>query len=145
MHAEITNTPISGASLNLFRICTLHTPAKINKKSLFYLLQFLNLESNGSIKPNNPQSWKKTIEDTYKLNNISINQNITAVRNARKIYVITDSLNNRIIEFKRNKSASPLKRIITTLEKEDCTELFNPFLKLQGFSFISYSFLQSSI
>jgi hypothetical protein len=67
MHAEITNTPIPGASLNPCWICTLPTPAKINKKSLLYLLQFFNLDSNGSIKPNNPQSWKTTIEDTYKL------------------------------------------------------------------------------
>jgi hypothetical protein len=141
MHAEITNTPNPGASLNPCRFCTLHAPKKVNKQSLPYLLQFLELDSNGAHHPNPPRTWKKTIEDTYDLYNLFINKNITAVNNTRKIYGVTDSLNNKFIEGKRNKSLAALKAWITAQEKEDITQLFNPFLKLQGSVFLQFSCL----
>ena len=143
MHAEITNTPIPGASLNPCRICSLHAPQKIDKKSLSYLLQFLELGANGSPEPSILRNWKTTIENTYELYNLFIKKNITAVKNMRKIYGITDSLNNKVIEGKRNKSPVELKTRILALEKDDITQLFNPFLKLEGsFSwFLSCFFL----
>ncbi|KNZ50217.1 hypothetical protein VP01_453g9 [Puccinia sorghi] len=72
MHAKITNTPIPGASLNPCRMfftlqkkldqlhdaaveqvffSVLHAPQQINKKSLSYLLQFLELGPNRSPEP----------------------------------------------------------------------------------------------
>ncbi|KNZ49701.1 hypothetical protein VP01_483g2, partial [Puccinia sorghi] len=116
MHAEITNIPIPGASLNPCWICSLHIPQKINKKSLSYLLPFLELGPNGSPKPSILQTWKTTIESTYELDNIFINQNITTVKNTRNLFGITDSLNNKLWR-----------------EEEDISQLFNPFLKLHGF------------
>jgi hypothetical protein len=136
MHAEITNTPVPGASLNPCRMCTLHTAQKVDKKSLTYLLQFLGIDSMGFYQPNPPRNWKKTIENTYDLYNLFINKNITSVNNARKIYGVTDSLNNRFIEGKKKKSPAALKVKIEELEKKDPTALFNPFLKLLGSLFI---------
>ncbi|KNZ50611.1 hypothetical protein VP01_432g11 [Puccinia sorghi] len=52
------------------------------------------------------QTWKTTIENTYELYNLISNQNITSVKNTWKIFGITDSLNNKVIECKRKKSPS---------------------------------------
>ncbi|KAH9440900.1 hypothetical protein Pst134EB_029552 [Puccinia striiformis f. sp. tritici] len=133
MHAEITNTPVPGASLNPCRICTLNAPKKADKKSLSYLLRFLELGPDGEPDPNPSRSWWTTIEHTYDLYNLFIKKHITAVNNQRKIYGVTDSLNNRFIEGKRAKSPAALKKLILALEIFDITELFNPFLKLLGF------------
>jgi hypothetical protein len=54
MHAEITNTPVPGASLNPCRMCTLHAPKKIDKQSISYLLQFLRISSTGLMECNTP-------------------------------------------------------------------------------------------
>ncbi|OAV97413.1 hypothetical protein PTTG_00144, partial [Puccinia triticina 1-1 BBBD Race 1] len=128
MHAEITNIPVPGASLNPCRMCTLHAPKKVDKKTLFYLRQFLNLDLNGFPRLNQPRSWTKTIENTYDIYNLFNTRNITAVKNQRIIYGITDSLNNRVIEGKRLKSTAQIKAMIAEWEKEDPTELFNMFL-----------------
>ncbi|KNZ64413.1 hypothetical protein VP01_1031g6 [Puccinia sorghi] len=115
MHAKITNTQIPCASLNPCQIYSLHAPQQIHKNSFIL------------------QTWKTTIENTYELYNILINQNITSVKNTRKIFGITHSLNNKVIEGKRKKSPTELKTRILALGEEDITQLFNPFLKLQGF------------
>lgn len=47
MHAEITNTPVPGISLNPCRICCLSAPNKKAKKSLNYLQRFLQLDPHG--------------------------------------------------------------------------------------------------
>ncbi|KAH9447712.1 hypothetical protein Pst134EB_021714 [Puccinia striiformis f. sp. tritici] len=133
MHAEITNTPVPGASLNPCRMCTLHAPKKADKRSLSYLLQFLEIDSNGSPQPHVERTWEETIEHTYNLYNLFIRKNITAVKAQRIIYGVTDSLNNRFIDGKRKKSSASLKQLILALEEADITELFNPFLKLIGF------------
>ncbi|KAI9621907.1 hypothetical protein KEM48_007515 [Puccinia striiformis f. sp. tritici PST-130] len=122
MHAEITNTPVPGASLNPCRMCTLHAPKKADKRSLSYLLQFLEIDSNGSPQPHVERTWEETIEHTYNLYNLFIRKNITAVKAQRIIYGVTDSLNNRFIDGKRKKSSASLKQLILALEEADITD-----------------------
>ncbi|KAA1094188.1 hypothetical protein PGT21_012514 [Puccinia graminis f. sp. tritici] len=132
MHAEITNTPNPGTSLNPCRMCTLHSPKMIDKHSVDYLLQFLQLQPNGFPSPNKPRVWTKTIEHTYELYNTYRTKNITAVKTLRPTYGVTDSINNQFMEGQRKK-VKPVVEKANELIKSDVTELFNPFLKLLGF------------
>jgi flavorubredoxin len=112
-------------------MCTLHAPTKLDKQSLSYLLQFLQIDCNGFPCPNAPRSWEKTIENTYDLYNTFVTKNITEVKHLRTVYGVTDSINNKIIEGLRKKTDSVVKKV-AQLVKEDITDLFNPFFKLQG-------------
>ncbi|KAI9629712.1 hypothetical protein KEM48_012776 [Puccinia striiformis f. sp. tritici PST-130] len=73
------------------------------------------------------------IEHTCDLYNVFNEKNITAVKNQRKVYGVTDSLNNKFIEGKRANSRIELRKEILALEEEDFMECFNSFLKLEGF------------
>ncbi|EHS63420.1 uncharacterized protein PGTG_21553 [Puccinia graminis f. sp. tritici CRL 75-36-700-3] len=110
MHAEITATPNPGTSLNPCRMCNLHAPSKLDKRSLSYLLQFLQLDSDGFHSPNVPRQWEKTIENTYNLFNTYLTVNITEVKRLRLIYGVTDSINNKFIDGIRSKSPVVTKK-----------------------------------
>ncbi|KAA1114227.1 hypothetical protein PGT21_001097 [Puccinia graminis f. sp. tritici] len=133
MHAEITNTPNPGTSLNPCRMCTLHSPTKIDKQSSIYLRQFLQLDSNGSHSPNDPRLWQKTIENTYDLYNTFVTVNITEVKRLQTIYGVTDSMNNKFIEGLRSKSEVVIKKVAELRKEGLLTDIFNPVFKLQGF------------
>ncbi|POW05994.1 hypothetical protein PSHT_10535, partial [Puccinia striiformis] len=78
----------------------------------------------------NTSSWELFIPSniTYNAPNL---RNITAVKNQRKVYGVTDSLNNKFIEGKRANSRIELRKEILALEEEDFMECFNSFLKLE--------------
>jgi hypothetical protein len=112
-------------------MCNLHAPTKRDKQSLSYLLQFLQLDSNGFHSPNVPRQWEKTIENTYNLFNTSLTINITEVKRLRLIYGVTDSINNKFIDGIRSKSKDVTKKA-GELMRNDPTDMFNPFFKFQG-------------
>ncbi|KAA1074973.1 hypothetical protein PGT21_026041 [Puccinia graminis f. sp. tritici] len=48
MHAEITNTPNPGTSLNPCRMCTLHAEGKDKRNTPEFVRQFLMINPDGS-------------------------------------------------------------------------------------------------
>ncbi|OAV97120.1 hypothetical protein PTTG_26146 [Puccinia triticina 1-1 BBBD Race 1] len=129
MDAEITNTPIPGNCLNPCRMCSLSAPQKKLKPTSGYLQRFLHLDSNGYHMPNQPRQWIETIENTYKLWNLSYG--IKRVYNVmQKAWGVVDSINQRFMAARKDKEG---KKGFDKLLEEDSTRIFNPWLKLEGF------------
>lgn len=153
MHAEITNTPLPGASLNPCRICHLGVSKRIDKSGEDYIYQFLAMDSLGNrvcivFDLDEPcvvteilhccqnvvdyRDWNETIERSHNLWD-------TAVKDTNKKYTddsralgVQDVINRGFVEIlydKRKQSEVPK---IMALAEHQHHELFNPFLRLLG-------------
>ncbi|KNZ45986.1 uncharacterized protein VP01_7644g1, partial [Puccinia sorghi] len=119
MHAEVTNTPNPGVSLNPFQICTLKVQRLVDKSSLDYVLD-------------NFRKWTDTIERTHKLWDIALEDTKTACNNAPKDYGIQDNINDVFVKQWKTRDKAKISKI-ELLKKEKEGIIFNPFLRLKGF------------
>ncbi|KAI9626747.1 hypothetical protein KEM48_010212 [Puccinia striiformis f. sp. tritici PST-130] len=131
MHAEVTNTPNPGSSLNPCRMCHLKTATMDDKKSLDYIQQFLRINPDGSELTGNERNWTETIDRSYDLYCAEVEESHAEHLRRRQEYGLTDAINNRfLLESKKNLR---IRKIMEKLEAEEPDKLFNTFLELEGF------------
>ncbi|KAI7965365.1 hypothetical protein MJO29_003463 [Puccinia striiformis f. sp. tritici] len=131
MHAEVTNTPNPGSSLNPCRMCHLKTETMDDKKSLDYIQQFLRINSDGSELTGNERNWSETVDRTYDLYCAEVEESHAEHLRRRQQYGLTDATNNRfLLDSKKNLR---IRKLMEKLEEEAPEKLFNPFLELEGF------------
>ncbi|POW05701.1 hypothetical protein PSTT_09466 [Puccinia striiformis] len=131
MHAEVTNTPNPGSSLNPCQMCHLKTATMDDKKSLEYIQQFLRINPDGSELTGNERNWTETIDRSYDLYCAEVEESHAEHLRRRQEYGLTDAINNRfLLESKKNLR---IRKIMEKLEAEEPDKLFNTFLELEGF------------
>ncbi|OAV88755.1 hypothetical protein PTTG_28931 [Puccinia triticina 1-1 BBBD Race 1] len=130
MHAEITNTPNPGSSLNPCRMCTLHAKGKDQRKTLDYVQQFLRINPDGS-EARNERTWRLTQERTYELYCSAIEKSHAEFIRKKREWGLTDSLNNRFLEESKNNVR--IRELMENLEENQPERLFNSILALEGF------------
>ncbi|OAV87337.1 hypothetical protein PTTG_29470 [Puccinia triticina 1-1 BBBD Race 1] len=131
MHAEITNTPNPGSSLNPCQMCTLHAEGKDQRKTLDYVLQFLRMNPDGSEATGNKRCWKVTHERTYELYTTAIDESHAEFLRKQREWGVTDSLNNRFL--KESKKNLRIRELMENLEENHPERLFNSIFQLEGF------------
>ncbi|EHS62927.1 uncharacterized protein PGTG_21277 [Puccinia graminis f. sp. tritici CRL 75-36-700-3] len=131
MHAEITNTPNPGTSLNPCRMCTLHAEGKDKRNTPEFVQQFLMINPDGSEATGKERNWIDTKEKTYDLYCAAMEEsNAEFVRRKLK-YGLTESRNTRFLtEAKKNLR---IRELMEKLEEKEPESLFNSFLELEGF------------
>ncbi|EHS64758.1 uncharacterized protein PGTG_22477 [Puccinia graminis f. sp. tritici CRL 75-36-700-3] len=131
MHAEITNTPNPGQSLNPCRVCTLSCEKKSMKTSREYVQRFLGLDNLGILVPNAMRSWDGTRMETKRLFSVARSVNMTQFKKQCLASGIKDAINIRLLT-----DAKTSDRVNTTMEElqnAQSNRLYNAFLKLHGF------------
>ncbi|PLW26028.1 hypothetical protein PCANC_22405, partial [Puccinia coronata f. sp. avenae] len=124
MHAEVTNTPNPGASNHPCRMCKLSVEKKKMRKSLPYVRQFIQC-------PNPPRRWLSTIYDTYRLFEIAMTISIAQYKVYSTSLGVKDAINTRFVtEAPKNRA---VKEQMGKLDLNCPSQLYNPFLRLQGF------------
>ncbi|KNE94634.1 hypothetical protein PSTG_11997 [Puccinia striiformis f. sp. tritici PST-78] len=93
MHAEITNTPNPGQSLNPCRICTLSCKQKKMKSTCGYVQKFLERDDIGEEMINALRSWEGTRDDAYELFSIATGINITQFKKLSLACGVKDAIN----------------------------------------------------
>ncbi|KNZ53699.1 uncharacterized protein VP01_3161g2 [Puccinia sorghi] len=114
MHAEITNNPKTGVSLNPCRICSLQVSTLGYKPSKTYVMQCVGIHWKKGLKQTSGNGVKK-ISQTHELWEIATKQTKNSFTSASKKYGIQDKIND----------------VFITQWKMD--KICNPFLQLKGF------------
>jgi hypothetical protein len=89
------------------------------------------LDQDGNPKSNPVRVWKKVIEASYDLFDIGFYSTLQEYERMAKFYGIKDRINKKMVASKNNAS---VQAKVKQLLREDSTQLFNPFLKLEGIS-----------
>ncbi|KNZ61746.1 hypothetical protein VP01_1362g4 [Puccinia sorghi] len=132
MHAEITNTPNPGVSLNPCRICTLQVSTLADKPSETYVMQCVGLNSLGERVESNLRKWSETISRSHELWEIATNQTKNAYTSASKKYGIQDNINNVFINQWKTRNKEKIDKIRSLIENGNVEKICNPFLRLKG-------------
>ncbi|EFP92743.2 uncharacterized protein PGTG_18762 [Puccinia graminis f. sp. tritici CRL 75-36-700-3] len=132
MHAEVTSTPVPSAALNPCRFCVLSAPSLLEKS------------------PNKHRHWPQMIEDSKKIWNLAKEKKSEKKSDELSIKCgVRDQLNRHFAseiyqskrlkkKLKKNKETIPdhlksgIPQHIVDLEKNDPTDLFNPYSELEG-------------
>ncbi|EHS64486.1 uncharacterized protein PGTG_20949 [Puccinia graminis f. sp. tritici CRL 75-36-700-3] len=131
MHAEITNTPNPGQSLNPCRVCTLSCEKKSLKTSRDYVQRFLCMDELGEELPNALRSWAGTREETERLFSVAMSVNMTQFKKQSLCSGIKDAINTRLLTDA--KTSDRVKDTVERLESTQSHRLYNAFLRLHGF------------
>ncbi|EFP93552.2 uncharacterized protein PGTG_19548 [Puccinia graminis f. sp. tritici CRL 75-36-700-3] len=155
MHAEVTNTPNPGQSLNPCRMCTLACVKKKSKSTEGYVQKFLERDVDGdhvgsflvcrarvykltlccwlsSGQCKNPaRNWFRTRADTHDLYSIATTVNMSQFNKQSLLLGVKDALNTRVIL--QSKSDPGFKERIGLLHSTSPDRLYNSFLRLEGF------------
>ena len=131
MAAEVTNTPHPGKANNPCRICHLRVDYAKDKHEMKFIQDFFGYPTLP-----NQRHWSKTISDTHQL--WKIHQKTSEKESDdedfdtyQKACGINDTLLNELIEME-SKSA-PERIRIKQISRDNESQLFNPFLKLESF------------
>ncbi|OAV90780.1 hypothetical protein PTTG_28197 [Puccinia triticina 1-1 BBBD Race 1] len=135
MHAEITNTPLPGASLNPCRICHLGVEKRADKSGEDYIYQFLGMDSLGNRDVVDYRDWNETIERSHKLWETALKKSKDAYRTESKSLGVQDVINKAFVDILKDtpwEFPQHLRAIekIMALAEHQHHKLFNPFLRL---------------
>ncbi|KAA1111795.1 hypothetical protein PGT21_012556 [Puccinia graminis f. sp. tritici] len=131
MHAEITNTPNPGQSLNPCRVCTLSCKKKSLKTSRDYVQRFLGMDDLGQELPNVLRSWASTRAETERLFSVATSVNMTQFKKQSLVSGIKDAINIRLLTDA--KTSERVNETMEQLQSTDSHRLYNAFLRLHGF------------
>ncbi|OAV89083.1 hypothetical protein PTTG_28819 [Puccinia triticina 1-1 BBBD Race 1] len=132
MHAEVTNTPNPGSSLNPCQMCALHAEGKDQRNTLDYVLQFLRINPDGSEAAGSKRKWSETCERTVELYSTAIEESNAEFIRKKRHYGVTDSLNNHFLE-NYTKDPQICEKMEKFIEADESQKMFSPYLKLKGF------------
>ncbi|KNZ60375.1 hypothetical protein VP01_15638g1 [Puccinia sorghi] len=113
-------------------MCQLSISKAEDKHTEEYLQKFLQVNDQDGNQTANPvRSWKKTIEHSYHLFDIGFYSTVAEYDRLTKKYGVKDWINEKIIE---QKNKPEIIKTVKEMVKEHSTasNLFNPFLTLQG-------------
>ncbi|OAV90013.1 hypothetical protein PTTG_09937, partial [Puccinia triticina 1-1 BBBD Race 1] len=133
MHAEITNTPLPGASLNPCRICHLGVEKRADKSGEDYIYQFLGMDSLGNRDVVDYRDWNETIERSHKMWETALKKSKDAYRTESKSLGVQDVINKAFVDILKDRNRKDEVEKIMALAEHQHHKLFNPFLQLLGF------------
>ncbi|EFP84302.2 uncharacterized protein PGTG_10680, partial [Puccinia graminis f. sp. tritici CRL 75-36-700-3] len=146
MHAEVTSTPVPSAALNPCRFCVLLASSLLKKVTMKYLQEFLQMSSHGTevckisyILFILKKIWNlaKEKKSEKKSDELSIKCGVQDQLNRHFASEIYQSKRLKK-KLKKNKETIPdhlksgIPQHIVDLEKNDPTDLFNPYSELEG-------------
>ncbi|EHS62789.1 uncharacterized protein PGTG_22701 [Puccinia graminis f. sp. tritici CRL 75-36-700-3] len=154
MHAEITNTPVPGNSLNPCRCCDLSSSSLKARKKLPYVCQFTQKNLHGSNCPNKLRTMEKTKENSKKLwTHAKETVNLDKLDKKSADLGVRDQINRKfakqLFKFDAKKVQlledgeelssdmdQEVPQELVDMEDKEPKRMFNPYFELKGFDMV---------
>ncbi|PLW37922.1 hypothetical protein PCANC_15168 [Puccinia coronata f. sp. avenae] len=130
MHAEITNTPLPGASLNPCRICHLGVSSRSQKSEADFVYQFLGMDAHGNRGVIDYRSWDENINRSKELWQTELHGSKDNYAKDCKYYGVQDHFSRHLVDIMKSRNE---KAEAERIKKLHIDQVLNPFLRLKGF------------